>query len=102
MYLLIVVLGSEETLCPVSGQYLVRNEWRKVAAFLLREVYYSFRLWLVPAPQYNQTDLRKLIDVIKYTDFFAVPADQAFRANITVDHSPGRTIRGGDYLFYDP
>lgn len=31
-----------------------------------------------------------------------MPDDQACRVNCRVDHSPGRPIRGGEYVLYDP
>lgn len=45
--------------------------------------------------------MRRLLDEIYITDFYAVPVNQVRSGNSHVYQLPGRTINGGDYFWYN-
>lgn len=61
----------------------------------------SLDLSVILASGYDQTQFRRLLDLIFVTDFSVVPVSKARRGNSRVDQSPGRTNRGGEYLWYN-
>ena len=104
---------------PQSGYWVVAyTEWVvKVAAFILFDVYDSYRLWaLSPAMieaigqlnldqalgnRENARELRRLVAVIENTRFSDFPAEWRARgSHASLD--PGRQGPGADFIYYNP
>lgn len=92
----------------------------RVCAALLRAVYREHRLWYVPkdivafsrergfsikVPLRSRANVREvleLLDVIEATDFTPLPEQWCDRQLPGIDYHPGRTTRGGDFVYYNP
>lgn len=113
-------VGSLLTNDPFSGYWVVvYTEFiAKMAAYVLWDVYDTYRLWYMSptARRYareldlssvlgsraNQEEFCRLMDVIDQINWNLVPAGQAARGAHDYDHSPGRNSPGGDFVWYDP
>ena len=104
---------------PQSGWWVVAyTEFAaKTAAFILFEVYDSYRLWAlsgvmianiraldlprVLGSRANADELERLLRVIERTDFSKLPNNWSRRGEGR-SLAPGRRGAGADYLFYNP
>lgn len=117
---------SRSNLAPLSttgaGTWVVVYTERVICVCpsLLTPTYDEYRLWYVPpdiisfarelgmamelplGSRANVRELFEMIEVIKSTRFQDLPATWSDRRSLALDYHPGRTERGGDFLYYDP
>jgi hypothetical protein len=110
---------AEELMDPNSGYWVVAYTElvAKAAAYLLFEVWDVYRLWAMSPDMLinmekldlevvfgnasSADELRRLMAVIRGTNFAAVPTDCRARGQMP-SRSPGRQGPGGDWIWYDP
>ena len=116
----VTYLGTHLINDPFSGGWVILySEWTaRFGAHVLWEVYDPYRLWFVPSKmramirlldlskvlgsRSSYAELLGLFDVVNHVDWPKVSENNRRSGNRLRDDSPGRSGRGGYYIFYDP